>query len=430
MHGWTQPAINTGRQDTAGYGLQYDSAGLKIPGKSFSIGIIPRNGNGPALRTKGLLNGTVAWSKYKLEVDSGSFSGGTVKLHKSAQYKKGDSITVSVYTRKWFLGGKGKFLFTQRVPYDYEDSIEVLTTGNIGRAPGDHVQFGVRTWYDNKQFADQWAPVKKNNLKGFLFDYDGGHLSKKKGDLKIENDPTRITGDRVRLIASLAKAPSIRDTLQIMLDYIADYKCKVQSATRGHDLAVTVDAYFDSLINATLLKVNVADSAGHKTYHYRINTKGGTLAISTRGANGMDGSNGADGSAGSNGSDGAISTDVTTNPDGTITTTTTQGPGGDGGRGGDGEDGRDGDDGSDGGNIAIAYTPAAAPFIHLLKPVSIPGNGGSGGRGGNGGSGGTGGSGNPSGSNGTSGIDGHSGRDGSNGRPGKVSFISTPPPAP
>jgi hypothetical protein len=435
MHGPAQPAgpaAPAGKKDTVvkKYSIRCDPSKLRIPGQSLPIGIVTQTANAPSSQTKGYMKGDDGWSKYKLEVQGGSYSGGKIKIARSAAYQKGDSLTISVYTRKWFLGGKDKFLLTQKIPYDFEDSIEILTTGNIGKAPGDHVGFGVRTWYDNKTFVDKWAPVKKN-LKNFVFDYDGGHLSKSKGDLKIDGDPEKISHDRVRLVAMLTKDSAIRDTLQIMLDYVAHYQCKVQSSGDGHNLYVAADAYFDSLIDARLLNVTVTDSVAKKTYRYRINTNGGSVAISSKGANGMDGRNGFDGMAGSTGSSGTISVDVetVTNADGTTSTTTNtvQGAGGDGGNGGDGENGEDGGNGGNGGNIIIHYTPAVTPFLSLITAQSIPGAGGSGGRGGSGGAGGSGGDGNPPGNSGSSGMDGRSGFDGSGGKPGKVTFILSNP---
>ena len=147
---------------------------------------------------------------------------------------------------------------TQKIPYHYEDSIAVLTTGNIGRAPGDHVQFGVKTWYNNHQFADR-RPSKKKKLTGFIFAFDGTHLSKSKGDLMIEVDPEKISQDQVGLTAMLAKDSAIRDSLRITLDYIAAYQCKVAAAGDGHDLRVYRGVYDDSLIHARLLRIDTND---------------------------------------------------------------------------------------------------------------------------------------------------------------------------
>jgi hypothetical protein len=423
------PEASNGKKDTVvqQYRLRYDHKVLRIPGQSILIGVLTRTSKGVVAKTKGYLNGDQGWSKYKVEVQGGSFSNGKIKIGKSTQYLKGDSLTVSVYTRKWFLGGKDKFLLTMKIPYNYEDSIAVLTTGNIGRAPGDHVQFGVRTWYDNHQFADSWAS-KKKKLTGFVFAFNGAHLSKSKGDLTIEADPEKISKDQVGLTAMLAKDSAIRDTLRIMLDYVAAYQCKVAAAGDGHTLKVSADVYDDSLIHARLLRIDVNDSLAKKIYHYRVNTNGGSISIFSIGGNGLEGSDGLDGSSGSMGSDGTVSVDVetTTAPDGTIqtTTNTTEGPGGDGGRGGDGEDGGDGGNGGNGGNIFIRYTPAVASYLPLIKAASVPGNGGSGGRGGQGGSGGIGGSGNPPGNNGLDGMSGRSGFDGAAGQKGKVIFTA------
>jgi hypothetical protein len=425
---FTNPAPAATPKDSTAkkYVLQYDPSVSRISGKSLPIGIVTLSAGAQPTQTKGFLKGRDAWSKYRLDVDSGSYSNGKIKIKGTHDYKKGDSITVSVYTRKWLLGGKGKWLLTQKIPYNYEDSINILTTGNIGKAPGDHVQFGIRTYFDNKQSVDKWFPVKKN-LKGFGFQAEGSHISKSKGDLKIDSDPIKIVNDKVRLIAMLDKDTAIRDTLQITLDYIANYQCKLQSNGDGHFLVATADVYPDSIIHASLMKISILDSNAHKTYRYLVNTSGGTITISSKGANGIDGNTGWDGLSGSSGSDGTISVDVqtTTDADGnpTTTTTTVQGPGSDGGRGGDGGNGGDGGKGGNGGNIVINYTPAAAPFLKVIKALSIPGAGGSGGRGGTGGSGGSGGSGNPSGNKGLSGMDGRAGFDGSSGSKGKVTFI-------
>jgi len=40
-------------------------------------------------------------------------------------------------------------------------------------------------------FIDKWTQVKKN-LKDFVFKYNGAYISKSKGDLKIDKDPTKI----------------------------------------------------------------------------------------------------------------------------------------------------------------------------------------------------------------------------------------------
>ncbi len=424
VNGFAQPAATV--EKSAQPRLQYDPTQLRIAGRSLPIGILTVSGKGTPTATKGFLKGSDDWIKYKLEVDGGSFSNGAIDIGSTKGYKKGDSITVNVYTRKWLLGRKN-WLMTQKIPYDYEDRISILTSGNLGRAPGARMRFGVRTGYDNKMFVDQWFPVKKKD-GDFLFEFDGSKISASKGDLKIDNDPTKITNDKVRLIAILASQPSIRDTLLVTLDYVAAYQCKIQSTGVGHDLNVMADVYFDSLINARLMKILVTDATDKKIYNYLINTDGGSITISSKGADGYDGRNGWDGLAGLNGSDGIYSSNIetVTAADGTTQTNTitVQGPGGNGARGGDGDDGGSGGNGSNGGNIVVNYTPAAAQFLTMIKGLSTPGRGGAGGRAGQGGAGGMGGSGNPSGNMGLRGNDGRSGFDGTGGKPGKVSFIA------
>ena len=432
---WCLPAIaqSPAKADTQKYLLEYDPAILRIKGNSLPIGIVAISDKGQKSQTKGFLNGVDDWSKYKIEVDSGNYSDGKIKIKGSGkEYKKGDSLSVNVYTKKSFLffSSKGNWLFSQKIPYNYETNINILTTGNFSKAPGDHVLFGMRKYFDNKMFINKWAPVKKN-LKDFIFLFDGVHISKSKDDLKIDKDPTKIKNDKIQLIAFFAKNTALTDTLNVLLDYVANYQCNIQSGGKGYDLNVTADIDHDSIINAQLLKIKIENNATHKTYNYWVNTNGGSLAISSKGANGSDGINGIDGLAGTPGSPGAVSTNVETtiNSDGTTTTTTNTviGKGEDGGKGQDGGNGQDGDAGGNGGNITVNYTPAVTPFLNLIKALSIPGKGGSGGRAGRGGMGGSGGSGNPNGNTGLNGLDGRSGFDGFDGRTGKVTFTMTNP---
>jgi hypothetical protein len=428
---WCLPAIaqsplSNAKTDTQKYLLEYDPLVLRIKGNSLPIGILAISDKGLKSQTKGFLNGLDNWSKYKIEVDSGTYSNGKIKIKGSGKvYKKGDSLTVNVYTKKWFLGGKDKLLFMQKIPYNYEININILTAENFPKAPGDHVQFGVREYFDNKMFIDKWTPVKKN-LKDFVFLFNGAHISKSKGDLKIDKDPAKIKNNKIQLITLLAKNTAITDTLNVLLDYVANYQFNIQSSGKGYDLNVTADIDHDSVINAQLLKIKIKNEATNKTYNYWVNTNGGSIAISSRSGNGSDGVNGTDGSVGTSGSSGTISTHIvtTTNSDGTTTTTTNMvtGPGGDGGNGQNGSNGQDGEAGGNGGNITINYSPAVTPFLNLIKAFSTPGKGGSGGKAGKGGIGGSGGTGNPNGNTGPNGQDGRSGSDGSNGRRGNVTF--------
>ena len=415
----TQPPV-------AGYRIKYDHNALRIPGGNFAIGLVaPADGKKDTIGYPGKKG---RLGKYHIDVDSGEYSGGNVKLRASTMYKKGDSLIVNIYKRKWFLGGRGQFLTSRRISYNFEDSIALITDGNSDRFPGGHVKFGVRSFYNNGQFTDLWYPLKKAYKGNFLLSFDGGHLSSKKGDWKIDPDPTHIGNDAVKLFVRLTKAPVITDTLRWMLDYKAQYRCNIRSMGDGHELNVSAEVFDDSIIHAKLLRLEVVDNETHRTYHYLVNTQGGNITIASFGANGPKGDDGQSGADGQNGADGAITNvpETTTDTSGhTITTyVQVQGPGSDGGDGGDGGDGENGYDGRNGGNITVYYTAAAAPYLKMIVARSVPGVGGPGGSGGPGGNGGAGGNGNPLGRRGRNGRDGNSGASGSDGSPEAVRFVA------
>lgn len=411
----------------AGYRIKFDHHALRIPGNKFAIGLVVPAEGGGGKDTIGY-PGKGSLGKYHIEADSGKYSGGKIKLRDSKVYKKGDSVTVNVYHRKWFLGGRGQYLTTRKIPYNFEDSIQLMTNGNSDKFPGGHVKFGVRTFYNDKQFADLWYPVKKKDKNYLQLGFDGGHLSGKKGDWKIDPDPTHISNDQVKLFAKLSKAPSITDTLGWMLDYKAKFRCNIGSMGDGHELNVSAQVFDDSIIHAKLLRLEVVDNESHKTYHYLVNTDGGSIAIASFGADGPRGDDGQNGVDGSAGADGAITQVAETSVDTSGKTITTyvdvQGPGSDGQDGSDGADGDRGYDGRNGGNITVYYTAAAAPYLKMITATSVPGSGGPGGNGGAGGRGGAGGNGNPPGRAGRNGRDGNGGMSGQNGGVGTVRFVA------
>jgi hypothetical protein len=73
---------------TPAFHIRYDHDALRIPGNKFSITLVSSDKK------------SQSWGKYHVEVDSGHFTGGAVQLNESNVYKKQDSVTVSVYTRK------------------------------------------------------------------------------------------------------------------------------------------------------------------------------------------------------------------------------------------------------------------------------------------------------------------------------------------
>ncbi len=431
------------------YDFQYDQKSLRISGKSLPIGITSVLSNGKIIQTKGLLGGKDAWSKYKVVVDGGKFSGGKITISKSYAYKKLDSMEVNVYTRTHFLGKRNVWLFTQKIPFNYETGIHIITSGTYAKAPGNHIKFGIRKDFDNGMNTIIWpskekketfklislSDIEKANInpssietpvKGFMIFPEGGSFSQ--NEFVIDNNPFNIKNHTVKLIALLSKYPAIKDTLKIVLDYIDHYTFDALSSSasfgydgdREHDLNVFTDVHLDTIINARLMHVKITDLKNNQIYHYLINTKGGSIKIISRGRDGSDGSSVMDGSNGSDGASGSWSTETVQVNDSTTTTVSVQGPGGNGQDGGDGSNGGDGEDGGDGGNININYTSHAQPYLQMINAISTGGRGGSGGRGGQGGRGGSGGSGNPSGNSGNNGHNGFSGSDGRNGREGKI----------
>ena len=430
------------------YEFQNDQKSLRISRKSLPIGITSILSNGKIIQTKGLLGGNDGWSKYKVSVDGGKFSGGKITIAKSDSYRKSDSMEIKIYTRTHFLGKRNVWLLTQKVPYNYETSIKIITSGTYTKAPGSHIKYGIRKDFDNGMSKIIWPSKATSDLssifynaqtainsqslkipvKGFSIVPEGGSLSQ--SEFIIDNNPFNISNHTVKLIAILAKYPAIKDTFQMVLDYIEHYTFDKPTTgdlygyngDRGHDLNVFSDVYFDTIINTKLMYVKIIDLKENKIYNYLINTNGGSIKIISRGLDGSDGSSGMDGSNGSDGSSGSWSTETVQVNDSTTTTVSVQGPGGNGEDGGDGGNGDNGSSGGDGGDIYINYTPYVQPYLKMIEALSIPGIGGRGGSGGNGGKGGSGGSGNPSGYSGNNGHDGFAGSDGQDGRPGKVYF--------
>lgn len=171
-----------------------------------------------------------------------------------------------------------------------------------------------------------------------------------------------------------------------------------QSGKDGQDIEVTLDVYYDSLLQVKLLKavVNSKNTLGKDTY--LVNTNEGKLIIR---ANGGNGGNGGRGGSGGNGK----------NAKGKTEKKRSKAPG----SGGDGGDGGSGGDGGNAGRITILVKPNAREFMHLVKAINLCGKKGYGGSCGSFGNGGVGGYGY------SEGEDGSAGRNGDNGSEGRLS---------
>jgi hypothetical protein len=455
------------------WSVQFDPEELRIPGKSFRIGISEIKGNGEIEETRGLLKGKVSWKKYRVVVEGATFRRGEISIPETNSSLIDQSLVLKVYRVK-----SPDLLFTVKIPYHYETDMKILTIGNMGKVPGSIVKYAFRIYFNNESYQDFYPPKAKRRLNIFRIDSseivkktkldspldkftisaDGGYFLKRY--LVIENDPFNIKHHRARFMGSLAKNPKIADTIETELDYknnysfdsryVRNYCISPNSENEdhdnnlityssgyygenGHNLKIYADIYKDSFFKDSLLLVSVTDLTNCGHYHYLVNTKGGSIKIYSHGLDGSDGSNGQDGSDGagggdgSHGSDGKTITKIIYNNDGTTSTVTETGPGGDGddgsngASGGNGTSGTNGSNGGDGGNIYFDYTKEAIAFLYLLDIQSIPGSGGrggkggKGGKGGEGGKGGQGGGGNPRGTNGTDGVKGNNGSNGTNG---------------
>jgi hypothetical protein len=429
--------------------LQYNQNVLRIPENSLSIGITTYLKSGNVIQTKGFLGGKDKWCKYKVLVKGGNYGNGKIKISKSFNYQKNDSLELSIFKRTHFLGKRNKFVLSTKIPFNYETGIEIIPAGDYKKAPGSRIRFGViekfdngssrviwansksydlRPFFNNKEFARKFSGNIYTPVDGVIIIPKGGDISF--GDFVVEDDPDAITNHSVKLIALLAKHPAISDTFRLLMDYKDNYVFDRSPGSafwgnngkHGHDLDVFVDVYFDTIINARLMYVDIKDLYEEKSYHYMVNTQQGSLKIVSRGQDGGWGETGERGYDGANGTDGAWYTRRVRVNDSTYTTVTEQGPGGNGGSGGPGGPGGPGGDGGDGGFIYISYTHYAEPFLNMIEALSLPGSGGWGGSGGSGGLGGRGGKGNPPGHSGANGPDGPSGPNGVEGVKGQIIY--------
>ena len=428
--------------------LCYDSDILRIPDHTLKIGITAYLNDGRKISTKGLLDGSLTWRNFRLEVDGGRFFNGKIKIKDDRAYRKGDNILVKIYDRH-----TDSLLCIQSIPYNFETDIEVIAKGNYRKAPGNKIDIGIRTYYDNLMHTDLW-PRNNNKLEDdFLVTVNGGYIQR--GNFIIYDDPFKIDNHTVSFQACLTTNASINNTFELVMDYRDNYKRTISSFSgssgffgsdgssggtgqngghgghgrrgedgdRGPDLNLFADVYFDTIINEELMYVRVENMRTNQVHNYLINTDGGDLTIASRGGDGGSGGNGGRGGNGGNGRDGEYRYYQEKINDSTYVTKKEQLPGGNGGHGGCGGDGGDGGYGGDGGDLYIHYTSYAKPYLYLINARSIPGSGGSAGWGGSGGSGGTGGSGNPSGCSGSSGSSGHSGISGNDGFSGYIEYI-------
>lgn len=431
--------------------LVYDQEALRLPGKKLEIGVYAYYKNGKVKKTWNLAQGTLVWSKFRVEVIGGSYSMGKITISDKLYPSKGKYIQVRVYPKKTPEMAK-----TLLLPLNYEEEVEIIPTTEMIKAPGFNFKFKVVSTFDNGVKKDY--NFKRRDLlksKYFAFSTEGGEL--KSGKFFIEENFQNINNHRANLTVVSKRNPNCQHSFDINLDYKANYYLTLSGfsgmwgwggsngasgSTGGHgghgqngqdgnngsngpDISVWTDLYYDSLLSTNLLYVYAENMWTGEEHRYLVNPDGGAFFITSQGGSGGNGGSGGSGGNGGNGADGTWHSKVIHDTDSTTITKTWQDAGGNGGDGGNGGNGGYGGDGGDGGDVFLYFTDDALPYEDIIHPDSNGGSGGMHGSGGSGGSGGKGGSGDPPGSNGRSGNSGSSGRWGSSGYGGTIFFDST-----
>jgi len=442
--------VDASAQSADSVRLLLDRDNLIFPGNSVSIGLEVMAKNGSISRTRGLLEGRIAWRKFYIEssIDP-RIRNGVIRIPRDFSLLNKRVFTVRVYDRK-----KKRLFYEDTIPYHYPTQIKPRLPASFVKAPGFKTPF----WLD-VQWNDGTTTQIKNkkggllSLANFIYKVEGGEVSRNR--LCISPDVHAFSDHRVAMYA-YARDFTVpeSDVVSFMLDYKASYNvtrsawngssgsngfsgsdgsagCRGSDGgwgapgghgEHGHDLKVTMDAYFDDILQTTLVDVWLTDLVTDTRHQYRVDAQEGRVVVRSSGGDGGSGGRGGDGGDGGAGIDGRTEKVTRKVNDSTSVEETIRYPGSPGGDGGNGGHGGPGGYGGDGGNIYVHYTKAAAPYLNVLEAVSRGGSGGSGGFGGSSGDGGRGGSGEPSGRSGCSGRSGSSAPSGGDGRPGRVLF--------
>ncbi len=421
---------------------------LIFPGNALQLGLAFWE-NGSVRHTKGILGGKAPWRKLYIESSlNGKIYNGLLRIPQDLALVKQKTFTIRVYDRK-----KKELYAEKTVNYDYPVRVKPQLPDNFTKAPGYEVPFKLTVDWSNGTSTQLQRRAGLISLEDFTFFVEGGAVHKNR--LCIAPNPHSFKNHTVALYAS-ARDFAIADveTVSFMLDYKADYSyfrsghsgfsgssgssgssggtgCHGQdgqwggpgqSGDHGPDLRVTADAYYDDLLGTDLIAIEVMNLQSGTVTEYLLNPKGGSLEVVSSGGDGGRGGDGGSGGKGGDGADGKTYTVKKKINDSTYVDETVRGPGHRGGDGGNGGGGGPGGYGGDGGNIQVYFTPAAKPYLSVIRAASRAGSGGWGGSGGSGGSAGSGGAGEPRGSSGSGGSSGPGGPHGGDGRRGQVLF--------
>jgi hypothetical protein len=430
--------------------LEYDKKPLRLRGTNLPIGVSVITADQKRLTTWGFSHGRLKWSNFNISVQGGWFSNGKIIIPPESA---SDSISVSIVSKH-----HPEWKINEVIALNHLLDIRTSVVEPVVWAPDESFKIMLSAHYDNGQVYSNKLTSSLIKKMDLLMETEGGQFSG--GKFNIYEDFENIPGHTVFFKLEQIGKPSIADSFARMLNYIKHYyysrsefsgfngfsgsigssgasgssdgECgtngghggdgnRGEHGKDGDDLNVFVDSYFDSILQADLVYVEVDDLSCPNRKKYLINPNGGSILVSTSGG---DGGNGGSGGNGGNGGSGANGKEIKwEEKDSTgVHYYSKIERGGQGGDGGDAGYGGNGGDGGYGGDIFIHYTAKAKLYLSIIVPESIGGDGGRGGSAGLPGSGGSGGSGNPSGSSGRSGNSGRNGLDGRDGARGQVIY--------
>jgi len=433
---------------------------LKIQDTKFEIGLVAFTEDKHIFRTTGFLKGKLRWKNFVVKAEGATFYNGKLTVTRTAAENYSPVIPVSFYSVY-----EPEKIFHDTITLNYLTNIQLFATNYFPKIPGATVKLGMNITYDN---GDSKTFRNLNWMDHFSDDYEvlvrSG--SYHKDEFSFFSNVIDISDHTCGIMVESRINPSVYDVLEYKLDYKSDFQLNANGSwgfsgssgfsgfsggtgesgrpgeygkpgyngDDGHDLDVFIDAYYDSILNQTLVKAYIGDLNTSKAKWYLINPDGGSLYISAQGGDGGKGGDGGNGGTGGTGKNGDFYTEIVKE---TVVTRDTAGkeirteversytrqhPGSDGGCGGDGGWGGPGGSGGNGGFVIVNYTPAAKPYLPLIKINVRGGSSGIGGDGGRGGDGGNGGSGNPSGRKGRIGRYGANGPYGYEGNSGNLEY--------
>ena len=309
--------------------LVFDDRQLVLPGESFQLGIVSYYRNGKVKKTVGLLDGTVWWWRFKVEVSGGTASSGNISVNEQLVPSRGKYIGIKAYPRKKPDQAKELLL-----PLNYETKITYQPTNRFDKSPGSQIKGEVVSRFNNGAIR-VCKNLRNGRDAGFLrFSTSGGFWEN--GRFTIDPDFRKIENHQAILVVNSLLNTSVTDTFAVQLDYKHKYDLHFSGSSGfpgmmgsngssgfaggngsdgqngqnggfgsdGPDIHVWVDLYRDSLLNQDLLYVFAKNSWSDEEFRYLINPDGGSLDVCTRGGSGGFGGQGGSGGAGSDGRDG------------------------------------------------------------------------------------------------------------------------------